>query len=615
MPEFFSTKGTGSGRRFHTLWYFRGLGNAGVIRDSDMIKRAGKTGLGCLALAGLLAASWALAAEPVAGGNGDAGPGRAGERQRLLEKVLLETARQVSVKDHAAAFRQQAVRDFCRYDGCAAEPAGPVLTPAAVEGVVKNELAAEARRVHPDPDAAALERAASAAFPLVKKGETVSIVYQYNPVRRSSATGVFHGINGGAVLVGGHRILLRDLRPPPDGEACFARFDAALTAERRQAFITARQTAVADARAAWVERELRARLAAAQLAAVAANEKRGYLWWGGEWRTVGEVVADRAQAERTLLREAWERAHPVAPAVSVTPVAVKPVVTSVVTPAVPVPAGLPPKTSVAPPVVVPAVTVPKPAAVEKPAAVATSPKPAVSVAPVPVPTVASGEPAGPPARRLWILALIPLVLGGGGWLALRQMRGLQRHGWWHGNRDAAEKGFWAPARSAGWPHVAYSFPDHESARRAMGQLGFVEVAKTGELLSREMVHFGIYEVENQFIAFAGGAAMSFIMWRECVAVFGRGNGAASFQVSEAPGLNLELPDTGQLSSPAAQVQFDRDYDGEEDDYRHYVLFKGPGEAGARAFLRRLAPPPQGIHLVVETPAGQWGRDADGYYKE
>jgi len=163
--------------------------------------------------------------------------------------------------------------------------------------------------------------------------------------------------------------------------------------------------------------------------------------------------------------------------------------------------------------------------------------------------------------------------------------------------------------------VAYSFPDYESARRAVGQLSFIEVAKTGELRSRETVHFGIYELENQFIAFAGGAAMDFLTWRECVAVFGRGNGAASFLVSEAPGLNLELPDPGQLSGPAGQVRFERDYDGEGDDYRHYVLFMGPGEAGARAFLRRLAEPPPGIHLVVETPTGQWGRDADGYYKE
>jgi len=135
------------------------------------------------------------------------------------------------------------------------------------------------------------------------------------------------------------------------------------------------------------------------------------------------------------------------------------------------------------------------------------------------------------------------------------------------------------------------------------------------MLSLENVHFGIYERDHHCVAFVGGPGMTFSLWRECVAVFGRGNGAVSDQVSEAPGMNLELPDPNHLSGPAAQVYFDRDYDGEGDDYRHYVLFKGPGEAASRAFLRRLDPPQPGIYLLVETPHGQWGRDADGYYKE
>jgi hypothetical protein len=574
-----------------------------------MIKGAGRFNLGRLAVAGLLATSWALAAEP--------GPGRALERYALLQKVLLETAAQVSVKEQAAAFRQQAEREFSKDDGCAVEPAGPALTPAAVETKVKDELASVARRLYPDPDAAALERAAAAAFPLVKKGETVSITYQYNPGRKSSATGIFYGINGGAALVGSHRILLRDLRPPPEGEACFARFDAGLTTERRRAFVTVRQTAVTEARAAWMAREQAVRLDAAQREAVTANERQGYVWLGGEWKTIQTAVAERTQVESPLLRDLWERAHPVV--VQTVPVAVKPVAAPVPPPPVVLPVQ-PPAVSVAvPPAVAPVV---KPAApVVKPvvpqAASAARPVvPALVAAPPPVTPVARETHAGPPpARRWWVWALMPLVLGVGGWLALRQMRELQRRGWRHDNRDAAETGFWEPARKAAWPHVAYSFPDYESARRAVGQLSFIDVATTGELRSREGVHFGIYELENQFVAFVGGAAMSFLMWRECMAVFGRGNGAASFQVSEAPGLNLELPNPAHLSGPAAQVFFDRDYDGDGDDYRHYVLFKGPGEAGARAFLRRLAEPPPGIYLVVETPAGQWGRDADGYYKE
>lgn len=576
-----------------------------------MIKGVGRFNLGCLAVMGLLATSWALAAEP--------GPGRAGERQALLQNVLLETAARVSVKEQAAAFCQQVVREFSKKDGCAVEPAGPALTPAAVESKIKDELATAARRLYPDPDAAALERAAAAAFPLVKKGETVSITYQYNPVRKSSATGIFYGINGGAVLVGSHRILLRDLRSPPPGEACFARFDAGLTAERRQAFVAVRQAAVTEARTAWVAREYAVRLAAAQREAVTANERQGYVWLDGEWKTIGMAAAERTRAESQLLRDLWERAHP---PVQAMPAVVKPVAVAVSTPP---PAVLPvqrPAASVvaaAPavkPAKVPAVT---PAARPVPLGVAPVARPvvpAVVAVPPPVTPVARVTRAGPsPTRRWWVWALMPLVLGGGGWLALRQMRGLQRRGCWHDNRDAAEAGFWVPARNAGWPHVAYSFPDYESARRAVGQLSFTEGTKTGEWQSREEVHFGIYELENQFVAFVGGATMSFLMWRECLAVFGRGNGAVRFQVSEAPGLNLELPNPEHLSGPAAQVSFDRDYDGEEDDYRHYVLFKGPGEAGARAFLHRLAEPPQGIYLVVETPAGQWGRDADGYYKE
>ena len=580
-----------------------------------MIKGVGRFNLGRLAVTVLLTASWALAAEP--------GPGRAGERQTLLQKVLLETAGRVSVKEQAAAFRQQAAREFSKYDGCAVEPAGPALTPAAVETKLKDALASAARRLYPDPDAVALERATAAAFPLVKKGETVTITYQYNPVRKSTATGIFYGINGGAVLVGSHRILLRDLRPPPPGDACFARFDAGLTAERRQALVAARQTAVTEARTVWMAREHAVRLVAAQREAVTANERQGYVWLGGEWKTIGTAVAERTQAENSRLQDLWDQVHPVV--VQTVPVAVKPVALPVSTPPVVLPVQLPAAVVAVPPAVAPAVAsavvpaVPVAKPVTKggvPASRLRVPAVPAVVASAPVTPVARETHAGfPPPRRWWVWALMPLVLGIGGWLALRQMRELQRRGWWHDNRDVAETGFWEPARNAGWPHVAYSFPDYESARRAVGQLSFIDVTTTGELRSREEVHFGIYELENLFVAFAGGAAMSFLMWRECMAVFGRGNGAVSFQVSEAPGLNLELPNPEHLSGPAAQVYFDRDYDGEGEDYRHYVLFKGPGEAGARAFLHRLAQPPQGIYLVVETPAGQWGRDADGYYKE
>ena len=452
----------------------------------------------------------------------------------------------------------------------------------------------------------------------------MTISYQYNPGRKSSTTGIFYGINGGAVLVGSHRILLRDLRPPPEGDACFARFDAGLTAEHRRALMAARQTAVVAARTAWVAREHAVRLAAAQGEAVAANERQGYLWLDGAWKTLGAAVAERTQTAMAKFQLLWDQAHPVV--VQTVPLGVKPVAAPVSRSPEALPVQVPAVVTVSPPAVMPTVVpvVVQAVPVATPVTVGALPAPRPVVAPVPVVvTPAPVTPATrerhvappPPARRWWVWALMPVVLGGGGWLARRQMRGLQRRDWWHDNRDAAERGFWQPARKAGWPQVAYSFPNYESARLAVGQLSFIETTKTGELRSREEVHFGIYESENQFVAFAGGAAMSFCLWRECLAVFIRSNGAASFQVSAAPGLNLALPKPEHLSGLVAQVYFNRDYDGEEDDYRHYVLFKGPGEAGARAFLRRLAEPPPGIYLIVETPVGQWGRDADGYYKE
>jgi hypothetical protein len=554
---------------------------------------------------------------------------RSGERVALLVRLLQQTAREQD-PDAGEPFFAAVEAAFSRAAaGCPLAPARPPIVASAVEQATAAAAEKEAEKRLPRPDEAALQAEADKLFSLLPENTPLTVTYQINPVRQATASGPYRGRQGDTLILGGRKIRLSDIVPAAERDRLAARTDA-------QAAQAQRARHVADALAAW-EVEYRAflqaeharQLSAAAAAAVEANEKAGYIRHGDRWLSAPAAVRVLAAEQREALHQAWAVSRPAAPDVGTTPAppdggAVTPPPdegTAATEPTPPSAESATPGTgAVAPDLPVPAAEPPREAGTPDAPGSGGPPAPADArrgVPPEMSPVQFSLRRGGwLPMACFAVGGLLLLVSGGRLLLLLRPDQTAASR--FYATRSTAESEFWAAREraAAAGGHVAYFFPDYATAFRAMTQLSFVEqTAPDRPLWARQPIQLGIYMHDHLFVAFVGGDRLTRAMWREAVLALGKAEGSETFKISSAPALDTIIPDLERSPEFRGRMQHVRDYAGERDDFAEYFLYAADNRATAQAFLRLVRVPSEGVHVVVQTPEGHWGRDCQGVYKE
>ena len=537
----------------------------------------------------------------------------------LLKKELLRAVTLHQPSKASAALQRAVEAGYVRAEKV---PSCPIHAAISEESCHATATAA-AQRVadvkFPPLDQEALTKEAEGLYTIIPIGQAVTVNYRINPVRISSITGSFKGKMGEAAVIGNHRILFQDMLPPPPREKLAVQFDQQLALAKRREHVDRKLLEYEKSKNDFLATETN-RLYTTELATgAAANEQAGYIWLEDRWESPRTLIKRMIGANLAKLEGVYERVHPRTPAP-------KPLAQ-----AMPQPResrNLEP--DIDPELLVSLTTDAEEE--EDASALKTgeeSPRAAASTPPEDMKpqqprTVATPRPAeavGEESNRLkWaVVGVLGLILlSSGVWLTMvfkPRPKGISRY---YETKDAAEHGFWANVESSGGTlaHVAYSFPDYAAAFEAMAQLSFVEEAVPNRpIMSSEGVDLGAYMQEHAFVAFVGGEKMTYAMWHETVAAFRGTNKAVEYRCSETPKPNLTLPDPATVPGCENSVVLERAYDGEGDDFSHYVVYTAPERKTADTFLKSVKIHEAAVQVVVQTPEGHWGKDFRGLYKE
>lgn len=170
------------------------------------------------------------------------------------------------------------------------------------------------------------------------------------------------------------------------------------------------------------------------------------------------------------------------------------------------------------------------------------------------------------------------------------------------------------------PKLVYIFHSTESAKKAFLDLPFIFLASdSGKMISTEPVAFGFYEVrENLYHAVIIGNGLTYELWDQAKKSF-IANGGRSFGETEPP---QPLPNIGldEINKSSKDVVFVKEY--EEYSARapgaklvKYTVFKADNKQAAMEWLSKNAVNENFHYVIVETPEGNFGRDAQGIYQE
>ncbi|OPZ30451.1 MAG: hypothetical protein BWZ02_00786 [Lentisphaerae bacterium ADurb.BinA184] len=173
-------------------------------------------------------------------------------------------------------------------------------------------------------------------------------------------------------------------------------------------------------------------------------------------------------------------------------------------------------------------------------------------------------------------------------------------------KEDAEKRFWAKAGQdpARCPFCAYAFPSEEEANTALSGLSFMGQDSRdpgGRLVSAEPITFGVYPDGGEFVAFVGGAALNYRLWREAREVLGKGR---EYRLSPPPAPAAEVPTVPGIDHVS-------DSEGEPGDFCFYRRYRAPDKMAAMAFLAQVKIKAAGVEVVVETPEGDCARNLAG----
>jgi len=476
----------------------------------------------------------------------------------------------------------------------------------------------------PDLDEAAIAAEAAKKFPVFAEGDIVEVDFRLNPARPEHIRGPYEGRTANSVVIGRRQIMVADIAAIKGNEALLAMFDAARSEQLRREYVDGKINGYTEAKEKYSESVRAAARRNCYLKGTQQNEERGYVFLDGTWRGVRDAVPLVLEAERTArLAERKRRAEEAAAALQKEAAAVS-VAETAVSVLGPSTLAVDPEAELAdltarmaarktePQGEAPAENEAKTGGTE--ASAGTGPSTPV---PAPVELAPAPDEGGLPWVLIVVLAIFVLGSAGGVAFAFMRQRARDPHKFFE-SHGRLERNFWALAEAdpAHFKYVAYRFPTMEEARGALLHLSFISEGPDGQLKCSRELEFGFYSHQGKWVSFVGGADMHYALWREASAILPELPQAEYFRVSTAPEVQLEVPDIEQLlRDEALNIEHVGNREGEGDDYSQYYVYRASDKRSALEFLKRANVSEAGVHVVVETPEGTWGKDENGIYEE
>jgi hypothetical protein len=550
-------------------------------------------------------------------------------RLALIQRLVAERFAQDGLDAGVFSIAKSVLAEFFK-----AEPTCPAALTLA-DPVTEDECRQAARQMardlvakkFPDLDAAALEAEAAKQFPVYAEGDIVEVEFQLNPARRERLRGPYEGRTPTYVIIGRRQIMLADLAVVEGNEAQILMFDLQRSTELRRNYIDQKTQAYTEARDKYSESVRQIARREHYRRGAEQNEERGYVFLDGSWGSVRDAVPKIIETERTRLQaEQQRRAEAAAAAVQQEAAALVAAESAA--------ADLGSPTRWRDPAGELADQNARAEAERKRVAAAAEEEQrkqaeaarlkAEEEARQAAPAASSSAAAqtqeaegGLPWLFIAIAAVVVLVAAGGVGFALMRRRSRDPAKFFEG-KGRVQRDFWAMADAdpERFKYVAYMFPTQQEAQDALLQLSFITEGSGGQLKCSREVQFGSYTHHGKFVAFVGGNDLHYALWREASAVLPELPNAEYFRVSEAPGVMLEIPDIEQLlRDENLKVEHVENREGEGKDYSQYYVYRAPDKQNALEFLKRARVTEAGVHVIVQTPEGTWGKDENGIYQE
>ena len=512
--------------------------------------------------------------------------------------------------------------------GC---PTGVIATPVrgdeAVAASTKRTVDGMVAKRFAPLDPAKLKVEAEAKYLIYKKGDMVDFYYATNPQIARRARGQYRDRNLEVIQVGSKVVRVEDIARIRGNDKLLLRFDPVASEALREAYVE-EKLAAHEADMGAFEREANQLVLAKQSQlANEANENEGYLLVAGEWTTAAALVGSLVAVERERLAAvAREKAavliarkqDAIAVAVDAQASHEAQIATVAHTNVDAEYAAYKGRLAAAAVVAAQTATVEEPAPVEESGTTGEdSPVEEASGSAEPTPDAEVGTAKTVPVWVYGAIAgvvlLVIVVLA----FKMRGGPGKDLKKFFEG-RGKVQRTFWqmAEANPDTFKYVAYRYGSGQDARQALLQLSYVNERVGGDLMCRHDIYFGYGAHQDKFVAFVGSKDLHYALWREASAAFPEYPGAEYFRVSTAPDVSLEIPNLDSLLADAElQIEHVENRDGEGTDYSHYYVYTAPGRENALEFLKHAQIEEAGLHVIVLTKGGVFGKDENGIYEE
>lgn len=638
-----------------------------MIRTADCIRN--------LALA--LAIFACLSGSAVVSGADMVNSPKSDERLECIRRLLTQHTEKFNPDKERTQLANQVEKDFVAETKCPPVPTAPAFSLVEIRKQTELAVAAATASRFPPLDEKKLQQEAAKKYPIVEMNQSITVKFQSNPVRQTTVTAPYRGMAGDTIIVGTHRILLKDLVPPPSLEIQRLQFDPEANKMKRDEYVNQRQEAIASAKKTFADTELNAQWSVELNKTRELNETAGYIWDDGDWRNARQLIhtmlenslselkgihsaAVRA-AESAVEQPKTPTATPLpSPATPTSPLATTPPVEppQLSTPEPAAPAALPwgkkkptkiglaiataPEDIAAVQQKLAAAAATKPGTPPAPTAgtagtsVATTPAaatpttPSLTVGPPPPPAPEKRTPPPAPASSvsakeptssslILIVALVAAALGAGAVYIVKIALPQRARGVFINDRVEAERDFWPLTEKnlAGFKFTAYKFTSFPDAYQCMARITYIHPRGPNEkMTSAAPITFGVYPSEQGFIAFVGGENLTYPMWREAMRAFSASEGVQPYKCSAPPETVLDMQ-PGLADVVSEHITFLRTACGTGANFGHLAIvsFKAPDKDAGMRFLGALKIGAPGVQVLVETPDGTIRRDSKGVYNE
>lgn len=216
---------------------------------------------------------------------------RSDERIETIRQLLARHAEKLSPDTAKTQLANMVEKDFVSQTKCPPVPTASALSLEEIRKQTELRVAAATASHFPPLDERQLQQEAAKKYPIVEIGQNVSVTFQANPVRRTTVTGKFRGIQQGEfIVVGNQKILMKDLVPPPAVEVQRLQFDPDENKIKREEYMNQRMEASATARKAFAETEFNNQWTAEFNKTRELNETAGYIWYDNDWRGARQLI-------------------------------------------------------------------------------------------------------------------------------------------------------------------------------------------------------------------------------------------------------------------------------------------------------------------------------------